>query len=161
MENYNLEQIKELIHKDFDFELVTFKNSDFRVLSTDILEKPIPIVEIYNSFKEEWDILATLGNISTVKGKAKSRKSTLLSLIVGAAIKGDSIGDKIRCTLPENKQKILYVDTEQQKYHVGFLLRRVQSLSSNNGNIDEELFVYSLRSLSPKERVIKVKEFIE
>ena len=74
---------------------------------------------------------------------------------------GDSIGDKIRCTLPENKQKILYVDTEQQKYHVGFLLRRVQSLSSNNGNIDEELFVYSLRSLSPKERVLKVKELIK
>ena len=40
-------------------------------------------------------------------------------------------------------------------------MRRVQSLSSNNVNIDEELFVYSLRSLSPKERVLKVKEFIE
>ena len=25
MENYSLEQIKELIHKDFEFELVTFK----------------------------------------------------------------------------------------------------------------------------------------
>ena len=161
MENFSLEQIKELIHKDFDFELVTFKNSDFRVLSTDILEKPIPIVEIYNIAKEEWDVLATLGNISTVKGKAKSRKSTLLSLIVGAAIKGGPIGHKIRCTLPKDKQNILYIDTEQQKYHVGFLLHRVKSLSSNNGNIDEKLFVYSLRSLSPKERVLKVKELIK
>ena len=78
MENYNLEQIKELIHKDFDFELVTFKNSDFRVLSTDILEKPIPIVEIYNSFKEEWDILATLGNISTVKGKGQVQEVNVI-----------------------------------------------------------------------------------
>lgn len=160
MQGLDLEAIKKRIYQDFSFEMQTYKNSSFRVLSSDNFEKPVSIIEIFNDEKEEWDVLATLGNISTIKGKAKSKKSTLLSLIVGAAMKDEGIQDKIRCSLPKEKKNILYIDTEQQKYHVGFLMHRVKSLSSNP-NLDENLFIYSLRPLSPKERILKVKDYIE
>jgi len=159
MKELNINDVVEQIHSDFIFKKLSTYKSDFRVLSTDIQEKPIPVIEIYDKAKETWDPMATLGNISTVKGKAKSRKSTFLSLVVAAGIKGQDIEDKIRCTLPADKDKILYIDTEQQKYHVSFIHYRVKSLSLID-NTDENLFVYSLRSLSPKERVLKVRELL-
>ncbi|MDC3403019.1 hypothetical protein OAX38_02385 [Flavobacteriaceae bacterium] len=153
METLHLDDISLRIDKDFEYQFKDYTNSKFRVLSTEFYEKPNPIIEIYDQDKDYWDILATLGNISTIKGKAKSRKSTLLSLIVASAISGEVIEGKIRSNLPKNKQNILYIDTEQQLHHVSFNLHRVKTLT-NSTDIDGSLYMYCLRPLSPKERNI-------
>ena len=57
----------------------------------------------------------TRGNISCISGKAKSRKSFLMSLISGELIK-------------ENV-KVLLIDTEQSAYHISKTAQRVLSLS--------------------------------
>ena len=56
--------------------------------------------------------IGTLGNFSASTGKAKSKKTFNLSAIVAAAL----CDRPVLCytaSLPENKRKILYVDTEQ------------------------------------------------
>jgi len=156
----NLEELRLRIEQDFDFRIENYIDSKFRVLSTGYYEKPIPVIEIYDQEKDSWDVFATLGNISTVKGKAKSRKSTLLSLIVASAVCGEEIQGKIRSNLPKGKQNVLYIDSEQQLHHVSFILHRVKMLTKLH-NVDDKLFMYCLRQLSPKERVLKVKEYVE
>ena len=54
--------------------------------------------------------IGTLGNFSASTGKAKSKKTFNVSAIVAAALKNDEVL-QYSAFLPENKRKILYVDT--------------------------------------------------
>ena len=74
--------------------------------------------------------IATLGNFSASVGKPKSKKTFNVSAIVAAAISGKEIlGYKAH--LPENKKKILYIDTEQSKYHCHKVLERILKLANH------------------------------
>jgi hypothetical protein len=160
MENLNLALFKQKLLKEFVIVKESYLDSKLRILSTDYFEKPIPVIEVFDDIRKEWNPIATLGNISIIKGKAKSKKSTLLSLIVSAGVLNQELQSKIRCNLPEHKRNILYLDTEQQKHHVGLALHRVDVLT-NSTEVDNLLFMYCLRALSPKERLSKLKEYIE
>lgn len=160
MEDLSLEDLKSQIESDFNKYLANYLDSNLRVLSSEHYEKPKPIIEIFDKDSNTWGVVATLGNISTIKGKAKSRKSTLLSLITAATIKGELLDETIKSVLPDDKKNVLYIDTEQQIHHVSFQLHRIKTLSEVS-NVDDRLYMYCLRSLSPKERLIKVNEFIQ
>ena len=96
---------------------VTMQKEDFAALwktihlkVTDTYEVPPEILWVNGS------TIGTLGNFSASTGKAKSKKTFNISAIVAAALKNDEVL-KYSAYLPPNKRKILYVDTEQSKYH--------------------------------------------
>ena len=72
--------------------------------------------------------IGTLGNFSASTGKAKSKKTFNISAIVAAALKNDEVL-KYSAYLPPNKRKILYVDTEQSKYHCHKVMERILRLA--------------------------------
>ena len=61
-------------------------------------------------------IIGTLGNFSASTGKAKAKKTFNVSALVAASLANGKVLN-YRASLPEGKRKILYVDTEQSRYH--------------------------------------------
>lgn len=98
---------------------------------------------------------ATLGNIMTVIGKAKSKKSMFLSLwsatLLGITnIKGFVSG--------VGAVKGIYFDTEQSKRHAQLQYKRICKLLGTN--ISKGLSYYVLRPHNPSERAEIIKEVI-
>ena len=75
--------------------------------------------------------IATLGNFSASTGKAKSKKTFNVSAIVAASLAGKQVLN-YRAHLPEGKRKILYVDTEQSRFHCHNVLERILRLAHYN-----------------------------
>jgi tetratricopeptide (TPR) repeat protein len=74
-------------------------------------------------------ILGTLGNVSTITGKAKSRKTFFVAWLLGAAIKNGLVKSKIKGSLPADQSVCLLFDTEQGKHHVSKLTKRALRLA--------------------------------
>ena len=102
--------------------------------------------------------LGTLGDISTIIGKAKSRKSFLVNMITATVLTGGMFKGFKGC-LPENKRRVLYFDTEQSSYYVHLLVKRIckQIDDANPSN----LTVYPLRSFNSEERLNLIEHAIE
>lgn len=102
--------------------------------------------------------LGTLGNISTIMGKAKSRKSFFVNMVTATVLKGATLEGFKGC-LPNDKRHVLYFDTEQSFYYVHLLTKRIckQIDDSNPSN----LTVYALRRFNPAERLKIVEYAIE
>jgi hypothetical protein len=111
------------------------------------LNKPPVILKFDDS-----DIFS-IGDFSCITGKAKSRKTFFVSLLVTSFLNGSL--PRISTIKHSNKKRILWFDTEQSRYHVANAKYRVNSLSNNTNNYD--LKVLSLRSYTPYER----KELID
>lgn len=96
--------------------------------------------------------IATLGNFSASVGKPKSKKTFNVSSIVAAAISGKEIlGYKAH--LPKNKNRILYIDTEQSKYHSQKVLERILKLASLPLDKESKLIdFFVLREYTPEQR---------
>src|SRR5688572_8152981 len=60
--------------------------------------------------------IATLGNFSCIIGKAKSKKTFLITIIVAAFLKGAI--DFIQAHRSTGKSRIIWFDTEQSRNHV-------------------------------------------
>ena len=90
-----------------------------QIKATDTYETPPQIIWIDNS------TIATLGNFSASTGKAKSKKTFNVSALVAASLAGKQVLN-YRAHLPEGKRRILYVDTEQSRYHCHTVLERIQ-----------------------------------
>jgi hypothetical protein len=101
--------------------------------------------------------LGTLGNFSVLIGKAKSRKSFLIVILVFIALSKEIWG-MIRSCLPENKKVVLYIDTEQSRYHVQKAVKRICKLLGQQVPIN--LLVYGFRSLEPSERLKAIEYLI-
>lgn len=114
---------------------------------TDTYETPPQIIWIDNS------TIATLGNFSASTGKAKSKKTFNVSAIVAASLVGRQVLN-YRASLPEGKQRILYVDTEQSRYHCHNVLARILKLAGLPTTTDSEnLDFICLREYSPSVRI--------
>jgi hypothetical protein len=104
--------------------------------------------------------IGTLGNFSASIGKAKSKKTFNVSAIVAAALKNGEVLQYV-AELPENKRKILYVDTEQSPYHCQKVMKRIVSMAGLP--LDEEhqyLEFLTLRRHTPEIRIAIVEEAI-
>lgn len=94
----------------------------------------------------------TLGNISVISGKAKSKKSFTTNLMVAAAIKNGSFNaGPFNMVLPENKKRILIFDTEQGRRRGLRALKRVCKMAGVE--IPSNLEYFDLRKFNPLERL--------
>jgi len=90
----------------------------------------------------------TLGNFSCIIGKAKSKKTFFISLVVSALLMGKDSNKKIAGGLPDNKENILYFDTEQGIYDSHNVIKRIKSMAGTDYNLN----AFNLRSFTPMER---------
>lgn len=98
-------------------------------------------------------IIGTLGNFSASTGKAKSKKTFNICAIVAASLINGTVL-KYRAALPESKNKILYIDTEQSPYHCKKVLRRILQLAElPTDKQPENLEFLSLRKFTPNIRL--------
>jgi hypothetical protein len=125
-----------------------------RLNVSDTFEQP-PVVLTINQDQRE-SIVATLGNISTVIGRAKSRKTYFVSLLAGLFLRGEQLpsAPQLRATLPPDKRSVLYVDTEQGRYHALKVLRRIVRIAGlPEDQQPENLHYLSLRPYNPVQRL--------
>jgi hypothetical protein len=93
--------------------------------------------------------IGTLGNISLFIGKAKQGKTFAVSMALAAANIGEWLMDKIKVSLPDDKRTVILFDTEQSKYHVQRVVKRIGKLS--NTFEPENLITYGLRGYNSGE----------
>ena len=101
--------------------------------------------------------LFTLGNFSAITGKAKSKKTFLMGIFASSLINNKHFYDKFVGHLPENKQKIVYFDTEQGDYDVYNTAKRISYLSDGMRNFE----MYQLREFTPIERCSMIEERLQ
>lgn len=113
----------------------------------EIYKIPPQIIWVDNS------TIATLGNFSASTGKAKSKKTFNVSALVAASLANGKVL-QYRAKLPEGKRKILYVDTEQSRFHCHNVMQRILRLAGlpDNMNCDNLIF-FGLREYSPNLRL--------
>jgi hypothetical protein len=97
--------------------------------------------------------IMTLGNFSTIIGKAKSRKTFLTTLFV-AALLSDNV---IQCLQSLEKGKIAWFDTEQSRYHVQMIPKRIKRLLCEIPNM---LTIFCLRPYTYKQRVEMIENYL-
>lgn len=105
-------------------------------------------------------VIGTLGNFSASIGKAKSKKTFNVSAIVASALRGSTILH-YRSTFPQDKRMVLYVDTEQGRYHCQNVLKRILRLADLPENKEpDNLVMLALRKYSPDMRLAIVEQAI-
>ena len=127
------------------------------------LNAPLPPIEpaimIVDHKTKEETIFGTLGNFSLIKGKAKSRKSFLLSIIVSNLLSEAIFFETLSSPRSGSKNKVLYIDTEQSDWHVQNIAHRILKLSG--GENQDWLMMYKFRSLMPVERLKYTEKLIK
>ncbi len=117
---------------------------------------PLPPLALTFSSGDKFLPFGTLGNFSLVTGKAKSKKTFLMCILLAACTGKRVFENTIKCHLGSDKLRKLVFDTEQSKYHVWRTLTRIAKVSGVDSLPDIE--VYSLREFTPQERT-KVIEY--
>lgn len=124
-------------------------------LKLDIYEElpPPPTVLRINS-----QTYGTLGNFSLIIGKAKSRKTFFATMLAATCVSNNPNGT-IAADLPPGKQRVIYIDTEQSKYHALKVANRIRRLSGIDrpNNLD----MYYLRDTPYQQRVEIVDHIIQ
>jgi len=117
------------------------------IKATDTYKTPPQIIWVDNS------TIATLGNFSASTGKAKAKKTFNVSALVAASLANGKVLN-YRASLPDGKRRILYVDTEQSRYHCHNVLERILKLAGLPTGIDNEnLDFICLREYTPSVRI--------
>ena len=117
-------------------------------------EKAPEILKVHGS------VIGTLGNFSASIGKAKSKKTFNVSAIVAAALKNGTVL-RYAAELPEEKRKVLYIDTEQSPYHCLKVMKRIlrmAGLPDDRGSGYLEFL--ALRKYTPEQRISIVEQAI-
>ena len=127
------------------------KLESFKIKINGKYEKPIVAWEYRSNVEEDFKPIGTIDNFSLVIGKAKAKKSFFIGMAVSTALSKDDLHGRFKSNLSEDKNEILYFDTEQSSLHVQKALSRIcQQVKINE---PENLRVYGLRKLSSKERL--------
>lgn len=102
-------------------------------------------------------ILFTLSNFSCLTGKAKSKKTFFVILLLAAAIRKELYG-KLKSGLPQGKRLVIFFDTEQSRHKVQQVgLRICHTAEVVN---PDNLQIYSLRAYAPDERMQIIEEVL-
>lgn len=124
-------------------------------INEEILPSPSVIEVLYN---EEYLRFTTLGNFSMIIGKAKSRKTFFISMIAASFLRGDLFMDKLMRRFTAGKSKIIVFDTEQGRYDVQQLAKKIVRLT---GTINQDDFeIYHLRTLDTKQRIAFIENVL-
>lgn len=130
-----------------------------RITLSDKIEEPPICIEFLNNDGSSV-IVGTLGNFLAIIGKAKSRKTFLVSLFVAAFIARRPLMDKIRCVDNKTKNKVLLFDTEQSSFHVQKVLARIVATAEVPKESASDLEVFCLRTFPPKKRLELIRHKI-
>lgn len=122
--------------------------------SVNLLEEATPPEVALRIGKEPF---GTLGNFSLLIGKAKSRKTFAVVMAVASALgsNGPFAGE-----LPENKRRVVVVDTEQGRYHVQKTGKRVIGLLGSY-EPPENFEIFSLRPYDTEQRLSAIERIVE
>jgi KaiC/GvpD/RAD55 family RecA-like ATPase len=106
-------------------------------------------------------VVCSHGNISMVSGKAKSRKTFLVTSIVASLLTGSLIL-KFKGQLPVNKKNVLYVDTEQSQRDCKKVLDRINHMMGleENGHPGNLIYI-RLRPFDPKLRLCLIEHALD
>jgi hypothetical protein len=151
MEKLNIEDFKQETEQTLDFSLV---HDECIIDPKETLLKPPIAISIGQGY--DGDIpLVTYGNFCCIVGASKSMKSFLKSAFVSCYIgrQAQNYFSDIKGHNTKGKY-IIDIDTEQGKYHVQKIVKRVNTMVGGNY---EGYKGFALRPKAPKERV----EFIE
>lgn len=122
-----------------------------RISLVEDLMEPSIAFEITQEDKDESAPVATMGNFSVITGKAKSKKTFFISMILSEILNNQSNGKrKIRGIKQVDKSKVLYFDTEQSKYHFQKICKRIFNEIGHESS--DDFLAYALRGESPKDR---------
>ena len=140
--------------KEISAEQATILWQASRLSLSKIYEKAPEILKVHGS------VIGTLGNFSASIGKAKSKKTFNVSAIVAAALKNGMVL-RYAAELPEDKRKVLYVDTEQSPYHCLKVMERILRLAGLPYDRDDKnLEFLALRKFTPEQRIRIVEQAI-
>ena len=135
-----------IVHKEESKEIdLSLKLSLYEIKASDHIPPPEIALSVGGA------TIGTLGNILSIIGKAKSRKSFFITMAISVSISKDTIFNLFKNELPTHQNSVLYFDTEQGKYHVQMALKRICTLTGVKEPAN--LNVYGLRSLNPLERL--------
>jgi len=117
--------------------------------------EPPAFISIVDSYGNSVPICSPK-EITVITGKAKSKKSFLQTLFASACVTNGIVQNKVKANLPEGKEGVLYLDTEQGSSMVFRVLNRVKRLI---GFQSDNFHIHSLRGLSADD-MINLIEFI-
>ncbi len=108
--------------------------------------------------EDQFQSIATPGNISLIIGKPKSRKTFFANALGAAGLGNCLIMNRIQGSLPKEQNRILYFDTEQSPYDAQRSAGRTIRLA---GISSLSYFpFYGLRTCSPMERIDYIERII-
>ena len=116
-----------------------------RIKVTDDIPRPVPVIKLGGA------TIASLSDVTTLTGKAKSRKSYFLSAVITAALNPDYYGNNLQVVLPQERDHIIWIDTEQSDFWSQQILKRVHWSGVPEEIIDNRIHYYNCRSLSTQE----------
>lgn len=99
-----------------------------------------------------WTEIMSIGNISTIIGKAKSRKTFFITLLVSSLVTNRNIFFKSNL----NKNIVIF-DTEQGRYHVWKVSKRIERIV---GKWPDNIKIFGLRPLTVVERIREIENYI-
>ena len=116
----------------------------YRILPSDEIPKPDAVL-FFNQ-----QMVMSRQNVSCVTGKAKVGKTFLMTLINEAILHKGEFQGVLASYLPKGKDKIIYIDTEQSKYHISLILQRIKAVISDEKI--ENVLMFNFDALSTEKR---------
>jgi len=109
------------------------------------ISEPPTILSIRDIANQQHYRILTLGNISTIKGAWKSKKSFLTSMIASSLTANTEIFTNLVPTMLDSKRQVILFDTEQSRYDSQKMAIRIKKMSRTNA---ENFGSFSFRGLN-------------
>ena len=133
----------------------------YRVRFSDEVPMPEIVLSICDVNGANKRMVMTRENISCVTAKAKVGKTFLVKLITSAILTKGIFQNRLCSELPNGRDKILYIDTEQSKFHVKLGLCQIKEmLGKSNENQLDRMIVYQFDAVSTSTRLAYVEHLI-
>ena len=133
----------------------------YKVSVNDEVPMPEIVLSICDVEGRNKRMVMTRENISCVTAQAKVGKTFLVKLIVSAILKRGVFQNRLLSELPNGRDKILYIDTEQSKFHVKLGLSQIKEmLGEENEKELDRMNVYQFDAVSTSQRLEYVKWLI-
>ena len=122
--------------------------ADFRIKASDNIKADVYVSKIGNTNK------FSKGNISAWTGAAKSRKTFGMTMVVASMLGGIDLYNQF---YSYDKNKVLWIDTEQSPFDVQKVTRRLKQFVGTEAN----LIMYGLRPLTPAQRLSMIEQALK
>lgn len=148
------------VFKDFQEEITIETHPLTKVLESaqlninDKITRPPAVISIIENGKEI--PFLTKGNISTIQGRAKSRKSFGLSMIIASYLMIEPLYSRFKGNF---SGVCIWIDTEQGRYDVQRVNRRI-SMFADGDLFSKYFFCFALRPFTPQKRIELIEHLI-